>query len=146
VPAYDVTAASSASPERIWSLLLDSRTWPLWSPIDELVIDRSSGLGADHASTTVGSVRAFRTGEAVTGERVTELVEYRRLSYEDAFNGAMHDYRATVELAPVPSGTAIRWRGSYATTPELAEVLPPYLQDFMQQMADGLAAHAAGLH
>jgi uncharacterized protein YndB with AHSA1/START domain len=145
VPAYDVTATCSASPERIWSLLLDARTWPLWSPVDELVLDRSSGLGADHAATTVGSVRAFRTGEVVTGERVTELVEHRRLSYEDAFNAAMHDYRATVELTPVAAGTAIRWHGTYATAPELAEVLPPHLQDFMQQMADGLAAHAARL-
>jgi hypothetical protein len=38
----------------------------------------------------------------VTGERLTELVEDRRLSYEDAFNVALKDYRAVVELEPAP--------------------------------------------
>jgi hypothetical protein len=42
----------------------------------------------------VWTVRAFRTGKMVTGERLTGLVEETQLTYEDAFTKAIHDYRA----------------------------------------------------
>jgi hypothetical protein len=69
---------------------------------------------ATHGHERVGAVRAFRTGRVVTGERLTELVENRRLSYEDAFNHAMQDYWTVVELEPTPAGgTVISWRGTW---------------------------------
>ncbi|ALG11056.1 SRPBCC family protein [Kibdelosporangium phytohabitans] len=140
---YDVTATSTASPAVVWRLLLDARTWPVWSAVDELVLDRSSGLDPD-GRDPVGAVRAFRTGKTVTGERLTGLVEEKRMTYEDAFNKAIHDYDATIELTPTSDGgTLIRWHGTYATRWGMGLLMRGVMGRVMQQMVDGLASHAA---
>ncbi|WP_215543234.1 SRPBCC family protein [Amycolatopsis sp. CA-230715] len=140
--AYDATATSTAPPAVVWRLLLDARTWPVWSAVDDLDLDRSTGLDPD-GRDPVGAVRAFRTGRTVTGERVTGLVEERQLTYEDAFNRAIHDYRAVVDLAPAPGGgTLIHWHGTYATRWGMGWLMRRVMQRVMQRMADGLAAYA----
>ncbi len=141
MPTYHVDASTTAPPSAVWALLVDSRTWPTWGPLDELVAARSE-LRAD-GSRELGGVHAFRVGDNVDGERLTELVPERRMSYEAAWNASLQDYSAVIELAPEGGGTRITWQGAYRTTPELEAVLPTFLEDFMQQMADGLAAHAA---
>ncbi|MFD9818453.1 SRPBCC family protein [Streptomyces violascens] len=91
--------------------MVDAASWPLWSKVDSLDTERSTGLdpGGDDG---VGAVRAFRTGRRVTGERLTEKVEQRLLAYEDAFNPSMRNYHARIELAPTSdSGTVIHWYG-----------------------------------
>jgi aspartate-semialdehyde dehydrogenase len=108
------------------------------------VQERSSGLDP-HGRDGVGAVRAFRTGRVVTGERLTELMENRRLAYEDAFNVALKDYRAVVELEPTPAGgTVISWRGTWRMKPGVGWIMPVVLPRVMQRMADDLAAYAAG--
>lgn len=140
--AYDATSTSTAPPAVVWRLLLDARTWPTWSAVDALDVERSSGLDPD-GRDPVGAVRAFRTGRTVTGERVTGLVEEKQLTYEDAFNRAIHDYRAVVDLAPTPTGgTLIHWHGTYATKWGTGWLLRGVMQRVMQRMADGLAAYA----
>ena len=142
MPSYSAETISSASPAAIWQLLIDAHTWPQWTPVDELVVERSSGLDADGGRSGLGTVQSFRTGDVVTSERITELVAERRFCYEDVVNDAMHDYRAIVELSPDEDGTVIRWRGTYGTRPDLETILPDYLQNVMQQHVDGLAARA----
>jgi hypothetical protein len=86
---------------------------------------------------------AFRTGRTVTGERLTALEHERRLSYEDAFNPMMRNYQADIELEPASGGgTSVRWHGVYSTRWGMGWLMRPYLQRFMQKMADGLASHA----
>jgi hypothetical protein len=128
----------------VWALLVDARSWPRWSSgLDELVVERSSGLDPQ-GRDEVGAVRAFRTGRTVTGERLTELVENRRLAYEGAFNLALRDYRAVVELAPAAAGgTTISWRGTWRAKPGIGWLMPFVLPKVMQRMADDLAGHAA---
>ncbi|UJW35494.1 SRPBCC family protein [Saccharothrix sp. AJ9571] len=140
---YDVTAISAAPPAAVWRLLADARTWPAWSTVDEVVADRSSGLDPD-GRDPVGAIRAFRTGRTVTGERLTGLVEEKQLTYEDAFNWALRDYRAVVDLMPTTEGgTFIHWHGTYSARRGLGRLMQGVLQRTMQRMADGLAAHAA---
>ncbi|WP_431956470.1 SRPBCC family protein [Nocardia lijiangensis] len=143
MPHYRVSSTSSAPTTRVWSLLIDGRSWPRWSTgLDELVEERSSGLDP-HGRDEVGAVRAFRTGRVVTGERLTELVPDRRLSYEDAFNFALKDYRAVVELKPTATGgTTITWHGTWRMRPGIGWIMPFVLPRVMQRMADDLAGYA----
>lgn len=139
---YDVAASSKAPPGVIWGLLLDAASWPVWSPVDSLERERSIGLDPD-GRDTVGTVRAFRTGRMVTGERLTVLEDEKRFCYEDAFNPMMHDYQVQIEIEPTSDGgTSIHWHGGYSTRWGMGWLMRPYLQRFMQKMADGLASYA----
>jgi Polyketide cyclase / dehydrase and lipid transport len=144
VPRYRVSSTTPAPVDTVWGLLIDGRSWPRWSSgLDELVEERSSGLGP-HGHDDVGAVRAFRTGRVVTGERLTELVENRRMSYEDAFNLAMRDYRAVIEIEPTTSGgTTVSWHGTWRMRPGIGWTMPFVLPRVMQRMADDLASYAA---
>jgi hypothetical protein len=143
VRSYDVSAISKAPSSVVWRLLLDARSWPVWSTVDSLEVERSSGLDPD-GRDAVGAVRAFRTGRMVTGERLTGTDEEKRLTYEDAFNPVLHDYRAVIELTPTEEGgTSIRWRGDYATRWYMGWLMDRTMKRVMQQMADGLASYAA---
>ncbi|WP_254205851.1 SRPBCC family protein [Nocardia alni] len=130
--------------ETVWGLLIDGRSWPRWSSgLDELVQERSSGLDPD-GHDSVGAVRAFRSGRSVTGERLTELVTDKRFAYEDAFNFAMKDYRAAIELEPsAAGGTTITWSGAWRMRPGFGWLLPLFLPGVMRRMADDLARYAA---
>jgi carbon monoxide dehydrogenase subunit G len=141
MPDYDVQAKASSPVEVVWRRLpVDSRTWPAWPPLDELVEERSE-LKED-GTRAIGGVHASRVGDNVDGERLTELVPLEKMSYEAVWNGSMHDYSASIELWGREDGTQLSWRGTYEARPELAEILPPFLRDFMQRMVDGLARHA----
>ena len=141
--SYDVTATSTAPSAAVWRLLVDARTWPTWSAVDALVPERSSGLDPD-GRDAVGAIRAFRTGRMVTGERLTGLVEEKQLTYADAFNWALRDYRAVIDLTPTADGgTVIHWHGRYSARWGLGPLLNGVMRRTMRQMADGLAAHAA---
>ncbi|QBS44627.1 SRPBCC family protein [Nocardia sp. CS682] len=141
--SYDATATSAAPPAVVWRLLLDSRTWPLWSTVDALVPERCSGLDPN-GRDGVGAVRAFRTGRTVTGERLTGLVEEKQLTYEDAFNWSLRNYQAVIDLVPAAAGgTIIHWYGTYSARWGMGWLLQRVMRRVMQQMADGLAAHAA---
>ncbi|GAA4724808.1 Polyketide cyclase / dehydrase and lipid transport [Promicromonospora umidemergens] len=143
MPHYQASATTSAPPHTVWSLLIDGRSWPRWSSgLDELVEERSSGLDP-HGRDDVGAIRAFRTGRVVTGERLTELVPHQRMRYEDAFNFALKDYQAVIELGPTSTGgTTIGWRGTWRMRPGIGWTMPFVLPRVMQRMADDLADYA----
>ncbi|RDI65083.1 SRPBCC family protein [Nocardia pseudobrasiliensis] len=144
MPGYRVHATTTAPVGTVWRLLIDGRSWPRWaSGLDELVEEQSSGLDP-HGRDGVGAVRAFRSGRVVTGERLTELVAGRRMVYEDAFNFALKDYRAVIELkSTIADGTAIDWHGRWRMRPGVGWIMPLVLPRVMQRMADDLAAYAA---
>lgn len=140
---YDATATTTASPAVVWRLLVDARTWPAWATVDGLVTERSSGLDPN-GRDSVGAVRAFRTGRTVTGDRLTGLDEEKQLAYEDAFNWAIHNYRAVVDLTPTSDGgTVIHWHGTYSARWGMGWLMNRTMPRVMQRMADGLAAHSA---
>ncbi|PXX71224.1 polyketide cyclase/dehydrase/lipid transport protein [Nocardia tenerifensis] len=143
--SYDVTATSAAAPAVVWSLLIDARTWPRWSTVDALDLERSSGLDPE-GHDPVGSVRAFRTGRVVTGERLIAIDEGRKLTYADAFNWVLRDYSAVVDLLPSPDGgTIIHWYGTFRARWKSGWLMQRVMRATMQQMADGLATYATAL-
>ncbi|MCO1577315.1 SRPBCC family protein [Crossiella sp. SN42] len=141
---YHATATTPAPPAVVWRLLLDARSWPAWSTVDSLVPERSSGLDRN-GRDPVGAVRAFRTGRTVTGERITGLTEEKQLTYQDAFNWVLRDYRAVIDLSLAPGGgTIITWHGTYTARWGLRWMMRRVMSQTMQRMADGLAEYAAG--
>ncbi|MCZ2811940.1 SRPBCC family protein [Modestobacter sp. VKM Ac-2979] len=141
--AYAARAVSSAPRPELWSLLLASASWPAWSTVDELVLDRSEGLAPD-GRDGVGATRAFRTGKVVTIERITALDPPRRFAYEGARNAFISDYAAVIELDETSSGgTVIRWSGSYTARWGTRWLMRRIMRAVMQKMADGLASYSS---
>jgi uncharacterized protein YndB with AHSA1/START domain len=141
--SFEAEAESSAPPQTIWNLLLDSATWPQWSRVDALDRGRSEQLDPG-GHDGVGAVRAFRTGRLVARERITALEPPLRFVYEGADNPELSHYQAAIELTPTErGGTAITWRGTFRARRGRSWFMQWYMRRFMQSMADGLAAHAA---
>ncbi|MCO5969032.1 SRPBCC family protein [Actinoallomurus soli] len=138
--SYRVTSHSPANPDVVFTALVRAATWPSWSPIDAAEIE---GGGDPAGRQQVGDTRIFRTGRAVSRERIVELVTDRRFGYENV-SGPFRSYRGTVELAAAPQGgTDITWSATFE--PKLRPSGPFwrwYLTRFMQRMADGLASYA----
>ncbi|MEU0565068.1 SRPBCC family protein [Nonomuraea sp. NPDC005983] len=136
---YTVTAHSQANPDVVFSALIRAGTWPLWSRIDVAEVE----VGDPGDPQRVGDTRVFRTGGAVSHERIVELINDRRFVYEN-LNGPFLFYQGAVELAqPRDGGTDIVWSARFA--PKLPLSGPFwrwYLTRFMQRMVDGLARHA----
>ncbi|MBO8198480.1 SRPBCC family protein [Streptomyces smyrnaeus] len=137
---YAVTAHSRANPETVFTALVRAATWPSWSPIDAVEIEDGSDPGERQG---VGDTRIFRTGRAVSRERIVELVPDRRFGYENV-SGPFRSYRGTVELAEAPQGgTDITWSAGFEPKLPLSGPLWRwYLTRFMQRMVDGLATYA----
>jgi hypothetical protein len=137
---FTVNSRSKASPGAVYALLVQSGTWPSWSPIDSVEIE---GGGDPAGQQQIGDIRVFRIGRVVSRERITGLVPDRRFAYEIE-GEPFRSYRGVVQLdAAPPSGTDITW--SAAFEPKLPFSGPFwrwYLTRFLQRMADGLAVTA----
>ncbi|KOG91797.1 ATPase, partial [Streptomyces varsoviensis] len=104
--SFTLSAHSRATPDAVFGALVRAATWPAWSSIDSAEVEG----GADpEARQEVGETRVFRTGRAVSRERVVELVADKRFGYENVA-GPFRSYRGAVELAESPrGGTDIVW-------------------------------------
>lgn len=133
-------ATSRADPGKVLSLLKDPVTWPLWSMFKSGELQRP-GRGEQLG---VGAVRVFRTPTTCATEEVVELVPGRRLSYVLLSGMPFRDYRADVDLAPLPDGgTSIRWQSSfYAKYPGTGWFWRMVMNRVLQHTAEKLAAGA----
>ncbi|MEW2470948.1 SRPBCC family protein [Streptomyces sp. NPDC046994] len=136
---YSVTAHSQANPDVVYSALVRAGTWPLWSPIDAVEVAAGNPGDAQQA----GDTRIFRTGRAVSHERIVELAKDKRFVYENV-DGPFRYYRGAVELAqPCEGGTDIVWSAEFAPRlPLTGPLWRWYLTRYMQRMVQGLARHA----
>ena len=131
----DVHAASAASPDRLYALLADARSWTDWAPFDGA--DVESGHG-------VGEVRRLRKGRVKSKERVVALEPPRRFVYEFLSGLPIRDYRAEVTLDPRPDGgTTVRWHSTFrAKVPGTGWAMRWSLKRFIAETAEGLARRA----
>jgi hypothetical protein len=107
----DVEAHSEASPEAVWALLSDVRTWHEWAPFKTSELEKT----ATGDPNGVGAIRRFgRGGDKATREVVVAYEPSRHLAYELLSGVRAHDYRADVWLSPAAGGgTDIAWKASF---------------------------------
>ena len=136
----EVTKQSAAAPHAVFALLVDGNTWPRWSPIEALELER---IG-DPPPEGVGAIRVFRRGRTTGRDEIVEVVPDRRLGYRSLSGLPVRDYRAHVDLEPDGDGTTIRWEASFSPKlPGTGRLLERGLRRFLYECTAGLAAHAA---
>jgi hypothetical protein len=132
------TATSAAPPSAVYSLLVDVGTWPQWSGMESAELE-TPGPEEPHG---VGSVRELRRGRFHGLDTVVELVPDRRFGYTHE-GLPVRDYRATVDLEPVPEGTRITWQSAFRPKyPGTGWIWRLGIRRMLGQMASGLAEHA----
>lgn len=131
----EAEARSSASPERVWELLADARSWTRWAGFDEVGVEGGEG---------VGQLRRNRRGQITGRDRVTAFEPPRRYAYESSSALPVKDYQGEVMLTPTPdAGTQIRWRSRFAAKiPGTGWLLRQGLRRFLAELASGLAREA----
>jgi uncharacterized protein YndB with AHSA1/START domain len=136
---FTVDARSAASPAEVYALLADGATWPRWTPFDAFELEREGEAGGE----STGAIRVFTDGRIRNREEVTELIPDRLTSYRSLSGMPIRNHAASVRLASAAGGTIITWDERFeATRPGTAWYLSRALRRFVQDCADGLAAHA----
>jgi hypothetical protein len=101
---------SSAQPEKIYSLLENSATYPLWSMIE---FYESLHSGADGGIHKVGAIRLFRTGPFTMHEKITVMTPNLCVGYSLLSGFPMLDYSSMTTLEKIEAGTRITWASSF---------------------------------
>jgi uncharacterized protein YndB with AHSA1/START domain len=136
---FTVQARSAASPAEVYALLADGATWPRWTPFDAFELEREGEAGGE----STGAIRVFTSGRITNREELTGLSPDHMISYRSLSGMPIRNHAATVRLAPAAGGTLITWTEQFeATRPGTAWYLARALRRFVQDCAEGLAAHA----
>jgi hypothetical protein len=89
----------------------------------------------------VGAIRRFRTGRTTSREEVLEFEPDRHLAYTLLSGLPLKDYRATVDLRPDGTGTAITWRSTFRPKfPGTGWIYRLALGKFLERLIASLAA------
>jgi hypothetical protein len=135
----DVRVPTSAAPRDLYPLLRDGASWPVWSPIDSFELRRP----ADDEPEGLGAIRVFRTGRHTTVERIVELVQDRRLSYEQVSGLPLRGYRADIDLETDGDTTYIHWHSAFRPkVPGTGWLYARALTTFIRRCAEGLDRYA----
>jgi len=103
----DVRKRIAATPSSVFRLIGDSSTWPEWTPVDSFEPIEPGGVDG------VGEVRQFRTGRVRVRERIVERIPDSHLTYELLSGLAVKEYRAVIDVEPVPGGCEVRWHTTF---------------------------------
>jgi uncharacterized protein YndB with AHSA1/START domain len=133
----DERAHSAAPPERVFELLADARSWPVWGKFDAVEVSGGPGVGEE---------RFFRTGRIRNHERVVEFDPPRLFGYLSVAGLPVRDYRADVTLTPPAGGdggTDIRWHSTFrGKLPGIGWLVARTLRKFIAETAEALARAA----
>ena len=131
----EAEARSSASPDRVWALIADARSWTRWAGFDDVQVQGDEG---------VGQIRRNRRGRITGRDRVVVFDAPRHYAYESSSALPVRDYRGEVTLTPLGNaGTHIGWRSRFdPRIPGTGWLLRRGLHRFLGELADGLAREA----
>ena len=135
-------ATTTADPATVYALLRDGAGWPTWSPIESFELERPGTREPEG----LGAVRLFRSGRVTGHDEIVELIPDRRFSYTHTSNLPIRNYRADVDLEPIPQGTVIRWVSAFdPKLPGTGLLMRRALAGFIAKLTDGLAEHATAV-
>jgi uncharacterized protein YndB with AHSA1/START domain len=136
-----VTRPSTAAPHAVWPLLADASTWPHWSPVRTMTIERPAPDGSDG----VGAIRRLKTALATSREEVLEMDPPHRFGYRLLSGLPLSDYTGTVTVTPNDDGgSTITWTSTFATPGGLRGWFwNRFITAAITSYCDGLARHAA---
>jgi hypothetical protein len=134
----DIRKTTPAEPAAVWRLLGDSFTWPSWTPIEWVIVDRH---GDKHG---LGEMRTIKLGRSRLREEIIERQVESTLSYKLSSGRPLRHYHVDIDLTPLPEGTEIRWYTTVkAMVPGLGWLYRRALTKMTQEYVDGLARHSA---
>ena len=138
----EVTAHSRATPDVVFGLLRDGSTWPGWSPIESIELEREG----DPPPEGPGAIRVNRRGRTTGRDQIVDVAPDQRFAYVSLSGLPVRDYQAEVELQLKADGTDIHWRASFfPKMPGTGWLLERGLRRFLSQCAKGVAAQAEAL-
>lgn len=137
----DVTESTSASAAAVYALLANSATWPAWSPLDSVELEREGTPPPDG----VGAIRVNHKGRTIGRDEVIELTANERFVYRSLSGVPVRDYVGEVTLQrTVDGGTTIRWHSSFfPKVPGTGWLVQRALTKFLQDCIEGLATAAS---
>lgn len=137
----DVSATTSAGPAAVYTLVADGATWPAWSPMDSVEIERPGAT----APEGVGAIRVNHKGRTVGRDEIIDLVPNERFVYRSLSGVPVRDYIGEITLTPTPDGgTTIRWQSSFfPKTAGMGWLLQRGLTKFLRECVQGLATAAS---
>jgi uncharacterized protein YndB with AHSA1/START domain len=136
----NVTATTTAAPEAVYRLLADASTWPAWSTIDSVELEKQ-GVPPPEG---VGAIRVNTRGRTTGRDEILELVPNRRLKYATLSGVPVRDYVGEVDLTPVAGGgTTVHWHSSFfPKTPGTGWLMERGIHKFLAGVVEGLVTYA----
>ena len=139
--SYEVTATSTAAPERVFALLADGADWSRWA--GPMVVRSWWEREGEPAPGGVGAIRRLGYGKASSREEIVEYDAPRHLAYTWLTSFPVRDYRADVLVEPDAGGTRITWSGTFAPAfPGGAAVMRRFFLQTVGSFASRLAREA----
>jgi|SRR5690242_3760113 len=135
----DISVKTAASAGTVYALLADGSTWPQWSSMDSVDLEREG----DPAPEGPGAIRVNKKGRTTGRDEILELEPNRRFKYAALSGLPVRDYVGEVTLTPVAGGTHINWHSSFLPKfPGTGWLLQRGISKFLDECAHGLAAYA----
>jgi hypothetical protein len=137
---FEVRAESSASPEEVWSVLVDSLHWPEWTNLPTPIMERQG----DPPPFGLGAIRRFNWGPVHAREEVVAWEPPHHYAYAVVGGMPIRAYQAHVNLTGTANGTIIEWRGRFqrAAWPGLSRPLRFFTKTMLQKYANNLGVRA----
>ena len=140
--SYEVTARSSAPPERVFALLADATSWPRWA--GPVIAHGSWERQGDPPRGGVGAIRKLGRWPQFGREEIVAYEPPTHHAYTILSGQPVRNYRADVRLTPDGAGTLIRWGATFdPVVPGTGRLLSAMYRRIIGSFARRVAAYAA---
>ena len=141
VHSYEVTARSSAPPDRIFALLTDATSWPRWA--GPMIAQGSWEREGDPPPGGVGAIRKLGRRPLFGREEIVAYEPPTHHAYTMLSGQPVRNYRADVRLTPDGAGTLIVWGARFEPLiPGTGRLLSAFYRRLIGGFARRVAAYA----